>query len=283
MTTTRNGAAVATARAYYDSSDADRFYASIWGGEDIHVGLYERPDEPIAAASRRTVEAMARALPARAPVAPRLRVVDLGAGYGGAARWLARTLGAEVTCVNLSSVQNRRNRELTAAAGLGAQVRVIDGDFARVPLESGLFDVVWSQDALLHAPDRAAVIVEAARLLAPGGLLVFTDPMQADECPPGVLAPVLARIHLESLGSPQAYAEAATCAGLRWGGIERHTHQLARHYTRVREELQARHRELVGAVSRDYVDRMVDGLGHWIRAAAAGHLVWGIARAHQPG
>ena len=25
---------------YYDDSDADRFYAEVWGGEDIHIGLY---------------------------------------------------------------------------------------------------------------------------------------------------------------------------------------------------------------------------------------------------
>ena len=32
---------VDTARDYYNSSDADRFYATIWGGEDIHIGLYD--------------------------------------------------------------------------------------------------------------------------------------------------------------------------------------------------------------------------------------------------
>ena len=32
-----------TARAYYDSEDADNFYAAIWGGEDIHIGQRGRP------------------------------------------------------------------------------------------------------------------------------------------------------------------------------------------------------------------------------------------------
>ena len=43
---------------YYDSADADRFYALVWGGEDIHIGLYDSPDEPIAVASDRTVAAL---------------------------------------------------------------------------------------------------------------------------------------------------------------------------------------------------------------------------------
>ncbi|HCE41422.1 MAG TPA: SAM-dependent methyltransferase, partial [Alcanivorax sp.] len=46
--------AVNTARDYYNSDDADQFYARVWGGEDIHVGLYENDEEPIFDASRRT-------------------------------------------------------------------------------------------------------------------------------------------------------------------------------------------------------------------------------------
>jgi sarcosine/dimethylglycine N-methyltransferase len=38
---------VATAREYYNSDDADNFYYTIWGGEDIHVGLYQSDDHPI--------------------------------------------------------------------------------------------------------------------------------------------------------------------------------------------------------------------------------------------
>ena len=43
---------IAVAEAYYDSDDADRFYFTIWGGEDIPVGMYKTPDEPIAPASQ---------------------------------------------------------------------------------------------------------------------------------------------------------------------------------------------------------------------------------------
>ena len=50
---------VETARAYYNSSDADAFYYRVWGGEDIHIGLYSTDQEPIRTASRRTVATMA--------------------------------------------------------------------------------------------------------------------------------------------------------------------------------------------------------------------------------
>src|SRR5699024_8010912 len=106
--------AVHTARDYYNSTDADNFYYTIWGGEDIHVGLYQSPDEEIAPASERTVERMASKL----TITPQTRILDIGAGYGGAARYLARTYGCQVACLNLSEVENERNRAQTEEQGL---------------------------------------------------------------------------------------------------------------------------------------------------------------------
>ena len=69
-------ATVKTARNYYNSPDADNFYVLIWGGEDIHVGLYADPEEAISAASRRTVEHLAVQLE---PISGQTRVLDLDA------------------------------------------------------------------------------------------------------------------------------------------------------------------------------------------------------------
>ena len=41
---TTDQAAVDIARDYYNSDDADHFYFHVWGGEDIHVGLYAHDD-----------------------------------------------------------------------------------------------------------------------------------------------------------------------------------------------------------------------------------------------
>ena len=58
MDTTNGSAADSVAATYYDSQDADQFYEQVWGGEDIHIGLYATPDEAIATASDRTVLAL---------------------------------------------------------------------------------------------------------------------------------------------------------------------------------------------------------------------------------
>jgi sarcosine/dimethylglycine N-methyltransferase len=264
---------VRTAREYYNSGDADGFYHNVWGGEDIHIGLYGSPGEAIAAASERTVATMAARLP---KLDAHSRVIDLGAGYGGAARWLAERTGCRVTCVNLSETQNARNRALTHAAGLADRIEVLDASFEDVPCPTGGYDVVWSQDSILHSGDRARVLREIDRLLKPGGEVIFTDPMQADDCPAGVLAPVLERIHLDSLGSIAFYREQARELGWQELAALPMTEQLVRHYTRVREELVSRRAELLETVSAEFLDRMVRGLGHWIDAGSRGYLAWGI-------
>ena len=269
----RAASVVATARDYYNSDDSDHFYHEIWGGEDIHIGLYEAPDEAIARASTRTVATMAGAL---GTIGAGTRIADFGAGYGGSARWLARTYGCRVSCINLSEVQNERNRQLTASAGLGHLVEVREANFERAPLADASCDHVWSQDSLLHAGDRARVLAEVDRVLKPGGSLIFTDPMQADDCPDGVLTPVLDRLHLDSLGSIAFYRAEAKRLGWRQIAVQDLTPQLIMHYMRVRQDLRARRSELDGRISPAYIDRMLAGLAAWIDAGKNGHLAWGI-------
>jgi len=270
---------VETARGYYNSDDADNFYFHVWGGEDIHIGLYEGDDEPIAEASRRTVERMAAE--ARG-LGPDTRVLDMGAGYGGAARYLASTHGCRVTALNLSEKENGRNRQMSRDQGLAQLIDVVDGSFESVPAPDASFDLVWSQDAILHSGHRDRVIGEAARVLRPGGELIFTDPMQADGCPPGVLQPVLDRIHLDSLGSIGFYREAAARHGLEELAVTDLTEHLVTHYARVRDVLEASRSRLAGICSEDYIDRMLVGLGHWVDAGRSGYLSWGILHFAKP-
>ncbi|HKJ74135.1 MAG TPA: methyltransferase domain-containing protein [Alphaproteobacteria bacterium] len=266
--------AVAKAEDYYDSSDADNFYAIIWGGEDIHIGLYESPAEPIRDASHKTVLRMAERLEG---LKPGTRVLDVGAGFGGAARVIAKKYGAHVTCLNLSEVENERNRKLTAEQGLSDLVNVVHGSFEEIPEPDNSFDFVWSQDAILHSGNRKQVLKEIARVLKPGGQFIFTDPMQADNLKDeSVLAPIYDRIHLDSLGSFAFYREKLGKLGFEEVMIEDLTPQLRTHYDRVGKELANRRGELTGKVSDDYIDRMLVGLKNWVNGADNGHLAWGI-------
>lgn len=263
---------IETARTYYNSDDADNFYYQIWGGEDIHVGCYETDAEPIRSASERTVEMMASQLKLRNGD----RVIDLGAGYGGAARWLVRNFQAHVTCLNLSEVQNQRNREMNLVAGLDRDIDVLDGAFEEIPSADHSYKIAWSQDSFLHSPDRFRVFQEVDRILQSGGEFIFTDIMARENADPSKLQPVLDRIHLDSLGSVKIYTEYAAKLGWKHAGTQLLTPNLITHYTRVGQELAARRGELGSSISKEYVDRMLNGLNNWVTAGKEDVIEWGI-------
>ena len=266
-------ATVNVAREYYNSEDADNFYYFIWGGEDIHVGMYADSDEPISVASRRTVEYLASKLDNLSVTA---QVLDLGSGFGGSARFLAANHGCRVTALNLSEVENERHRQMNREAGLDSRIEVVDGSFEDIPCNDVTFDIVWSQDAILHSGNRGQVLEEVDRVLKKNGEFIFTDPMQADDCPEGVLQPILDRIHLETLGSPGFYLDQARKLGWRNEGFRDFTPHLITHYTRVLEESQKKEGDLRGVVSDDYIDRMKLGLSRWIKGGQRCHLTWGV-------
>lgn len=264
--------AVNTARDYYNSPDADTFYAAVWGGEDIHVGMYGDEVEEIGAASRRTVETMADL----GDFTRESTVLDLGAGYGGAARYLARTYGCRVTCLNLSEVENERNRRMNAERGLEELIEVVDGSFEDLTFHDHAFDVIWSQDSLLHSGDRARVLEEAKRVLRSGGQMIFTDPMATESASKDDLKPILQRIQLDTLATPAFYRRELSRLGVRSVEFYDHSDQLPRHYQRVYDELVRRETDLGGRVSNEYYRQMKAGLQHWVHGGNVGHLAWGI-------
>lgn len=278
MTSEYSGA-VEDARNYYDSDDADTFYYSVWGGVDLHVGMYNTPTESIRDASRRTVDTMISKLKS---VNADSQAIDLGGAYGGSARVVAEKFGCHVTSLNLSPVQNERARQQNAEHGMADQITVVEGDFENIAYDDNSFDLVWSQDSFLHSGNREAVVSEIKRILKPGGEAIFTDPMQSENASLESLQPVLDRIQLETMGSPEFYQKEAAKHGLELVEWDDYTSHLPLHYGRVKEELESRYEELKSKISQEYLDNMITGLGHWVENGNAGNLAWGILHFRLP-
>ena len=264
---------VEVARSYYNSKDADNFYYMVWGGEDLHLGIYKHEDEDIYTASRRTIDRMASKAK---KIDENTRIIDLGGGFAGSARHLAKKYGCKVSVLNLSEAENERGREMNKEQGLENLIEVIDGSFDDIPYEDETFDIVWSEDAILHSDARDKVVSEAARVLKPGGELIFTDPMQTDDCNEKELQPIYERINLSSLGSPSFYRKEAQKHGLVEKEFEEMPDQLSLHYYRVLQETEKSEPKLEGYVSREYIENMKKGLRNWVNGGKEGQLTWGI-------
>ena len=272
MSTATKKTTVDKAQDYYNSTPADEFYFKIWGGEHIHVGIYNHSKESIKDASPRIVHLMASKLKLNSDT----KLLDLGSGYGGAARYLTKKYGCQVTCLNLSETQNERNESLNKKNRLDHLITVMEGNFEDIPFSDNSFDVVWSQDAIVHSGNREQVLSEVDRVLMETGDFIFTDLMQTYDCPKSVLKPVLERIHLDSLGSFGFYVEQARKLDVKEIRVQDLSEHLTTHYQRVMEETIDRYDEMVETCGKEYIDKMIQGLKHWVEAGENEHLSWGI-------
>jgi len=272
MSTATEKTAVDKAEEYYNSSPADEFYFKIWGGDYIHVGIYNHSKESIKDASPRIVQMMASKLKLNSNT----NLLDLGSGYGGGARYLAKNFGCQVTCLNLCINQNVRNRDLNKKNDLDHLITVVEGNFEDIPFPENSFDIAWSQDAIVHSADRELVVQEVVRVLNDKGEFIFTDLMQTYDCPKSILKPVLDRIQLDSLGSFGFYVEKGRKLGVRKTEVQNLSEHLTTHYQRVMEETQDRYDEMVESCGKEYIDKMIEGLKHWVEAGKNNYLSWGI-------
>jgi len=117
------------------------------------------------------VDALAR----RAGITAASRVLDICAGLGDPARFLASRHGCRVVGVELHPGRAGGMERLTRRVGLRHAVSVVRADATALPFGAARFDACLSQEALLHVADKAAVLAEARRVLLPGGRLAFSD------------------------------------------------------------------------------------------------------------
>jgi SAM-dependent methyltransferase len=131
-------------------------------------------------------------------------VLDAGCGPGWYADWLVRH-GASVVAVDRSP-----NMVAIARERLGGRARVIEGDVSdlRSLLPSATFDLILSALVLHYLADLQATFTEWARLLRPGGTLVFSThhPVhQATLLDPGYLHAELIEEEWDWLGKRMRY------------------------------------------------------------------------------
>jgi len=114
------------------------------------------------------------------------RVLDIGSGIGGPARYLAYTFGCHVTALELQQDLHEIGVDLTKRSGLADRVTHLCGDALTTPLPDRVFDAVVSWLAILHIPDRPALAARMAEALRPGGACFIEDlcmraPFSADD------------------------------------------------------------------------------------------------------
>lgn len=193
-------------------------------GRHIHWGYWPEPAAARAASAADyalAAERLSQELCALAGIAPGMRVLDAGCGFGGTIALLnERMAGLTLAGLNVDPRQLAR-AAATVRARPGNAIAFQAGDACALPYADASFDRVLAVECIFHFPSRPAFLREARRVLKPGGALVLSDFVPAPAFAPLCRLATLPRVaRLSIFGrsdvtcTQAGYARLAATAGL---------------------------------------------------------------------
>jgi SAM-dependent methyltransferase len=201
---------------------------------------------------------------------PSARFLDVACGSGGPMLHLAQLADCEAVGVELHEEAVAAGKRAAMSAGFEERVTFVCADAGRrLPFEIESFDAVLCVDAINHLPDRRAALTDWARLLRPGGRLLFTDPvvltgpLSSEEIairasigfllftPLGENERVLTEAGLEIVSVDDTTEHLAEIARRRLDARARHAEELARIEGEHAFEGRQRFFDLVAALARE--------------------------------
>jgi SAM-dependent methyltransferase len=110
-----------------------------------------------------------------------LRLLDVGSGIGGPARYFAAEHGCRVTGIDLTEEFVRVAGSLTTRTKLDGLAEFRQGSALELPFEPGTFDGAYMIHVGMNIADKAGIFREVRRVLKPEGLFMVFDIMRAAE------------------------------------------------------------------------------------------------------
>lgn len=152
-------------RDHYDRTSP--YYISLWG-EHLHHGYWKEGHESKEQAQIQLIELLART----AAIQARVKILDIGCGFGGSSLYLAKHYDAEMTGITISPVQAEMANQAAQRAGLNSKFLCMDAEAMSFPEP---FDVLWSIESISHYQNHEKFFASATTLLKPGGAIAITD------------------------------------------------------------------------------------------------------------
>ncbi|TMJ57330.1 MAG: methyltransferase domain-containing protein [Alphaproteobacteria bacterium] len=167
------------------------------------------------------------------------RVLDIGCGIGGPARWFAAKFGAEVTGVDLTPEFCAAAEALNAATGLSGRITILNGSALAlpVPVPDDTFDAAYSQNVIMNIADKRQFYREAFRALRPGGRLALSNLCAGPSGEPYFPVPWATTRDMSFLAAPDEMRADLLAAGFEIADFRDITAQTREAQRRTRERI----------------------------------------------
>ncbi len=165
-----------------------------------------------------TAHAVARLAPR-----PGQRVLDVGCGIGGAARYLAAETGCRVSGIDLTPDYIAVARALTELTGLDGQIDYEVASALAMPFADAAFDAAITIHVAMNIADRAGLYREIARVLKPGAAFCVYDVMRKGDGPLAFPVPWASSPETSHLTTPEEMRAHLDAAGFAVEAVEDRT------------------------------------------------------------
>lgn len=112
---------------------------------------------------------------------PGLRLLDVGSGIGGPARYFAAEHGCKVSGIDLTEEFVRVANSLTQLLKLDHLAEFRQASALELPFEAEMFDRAYMIHVGMNIADKAGLFREVRRVLKPGGLFAIFDIVRAGD------------------------------------------------------------------------------------------------------
>jgi ubiquinone/menaquinone biosynthesis C-methylase UbiE len=147
------------------------------------------------------------------------RLLDIGCGLGGSARFFAETFGCPTVGIDLTPAYVELARELTAWTGLSARASFEVGSATDMPFTDASFDAAVLIHVGMNIADKRALFAETARVLAPGARFGLYDVLRTGPGEIGYPVPWASTPENSFLADLETYTEALEAAGFELIGV----------------------------------------------------------------
>ena len=254
---------------YYSDTNTTQFYLNLWGGDSIHIGIYNDIYKYNKTNSKKNkLKDIKMAIDKKKNVMLKFLIMymndkwekyyiaDFGSGYGGTSRYLYNKLSElhkfSIDCFDISEDNCMINTQKNISQH--CDIPVYNMSFLNIPFTKK-YNCIYSEDAFIHINDCDSIFKEVSNKLLKGGVLIFSDIILTEQCNHGQIKEVYDRVGITNLETHYSYVEHGLNNGLHYVNSLEYKNSMLHHYKNI----------------RDVVDetienkKIIEGLDSWIK------------------